>query len=221
MPHLVYLLGANVHDRAAISLATDGGRLRVQPIASIAELTPEAVVDVDAFLIWDDGNSVAQLRNHLSILAHRAPIIAIGEKPPVRQVVQALVSGAVDYLEWPFSGKDLLEAVDVAARTSARMLPLKHRALEARRRLDRLTRHERQILTAMAQGMSNKAIAVMLGSDPRMVEIARRHLLEKLQLDHSAEAIRLEIEASFSADWDRHPSWLAPWMRDAASGGTK
>jgi FixJ family two-component response regulator len=221
MSLLVYLLGANTVDRAAISRVADGTRLRVEPVASISRLTPEAVVGVDAFLTWDDGKSIPQLRNHLSILAHRAPIIAIGEKPPVRQVVQALVSGAVDYLEWPCTAADLLEAVSEAVRTSARMLPLKHRAVEARHRLERLTRLERQILTAMAHGMSNKAIAELLETDPRSIETDRRNLLEKLEVEHSAAAIRLEIEASFSVDRDRQPSWLAPWMRDAASEGTK
>jgi FixJ family two-component response regulator len=219
MPLLVYLLGANPVDRAAISLVADASRMRVEPAGSILSLTPEVVVGVDAFLVWDDGTSVPQLRNHLSILAHPAPIVAIGEAPPVRQVVQALVSGAVDYLEWPCTPADLLTAVSEAVRASARMLPLRHRAVAARHRLERLTPHERRILTAMAHGMSNKAIAELLESDPRSVEIDRRNLLEKLEVDHSAEAIRLEIEASFSVDRDRQPSWLAPWMRDAAAAG--
>src|SRR5690606_38306937 len=90
MPLLVCRLGANSHDRASIRLAADSAEMRLESVASIGQLTPEAVAGVDAFLIWDDGRSVPQLRSQLPILRHRAPIIAIAEKPPVRQVVQAL-----------------------------------------------------------------------------------------------------------------------------------
>lgn len=213
---LVCLVGVNIHDRASIFLTAHGEQMHIVAAASVAELTPQAVAGVDVFLAWDEGKTIAQLKAHLSILAHRAPIIAIARSPTVKQVVAALVAGAVDFLEWPCSAQAITESVISAVQAAARALPLEQRAIEARRYLRKLSKRERQVLTAMAQGMSNKTIAEILEIDPRTVELHRRSLLDKLEVEHSAEAIRLELEASVSPEWNRQADWMAPWMVDGS-----
>ena len=187
---------------------------------SVAELTPEVLANGDAFLAWDQGNLIPELKAHLSILASRAPIIAIADRPSVRQVASALVSGAVDFLEWPCSSEAIRAAVASAMDTAAKSPSLAQRATEARRRLERLSGPERQVLAAMAQGKSNKAIAEILEIEPWDVEIHRRNLLAKIEVEHSAEAIRLELEASLSDDWNKRSDWMAPWRFDNTLTGT-
>ena len=61
--------------------------------------------------------------------------------------------------------------------------------------VDRLTRRQRQILAALAKGMLNKQIAHELCLSERTIKMHRAAMLRALELNSSAEAIRLAIEA--------------------------
>lgn len=212
-PRFVALIGARTHHQTAIDRPS-GELLHIEPVVSVAELTLPVLVAADVFLVWDEDKAISQLKSRLATVESRSPVVAIGEQPSVRQVARALVAGAVDFLEWPCSSRALVAAVTSAAQTAAQTLPLKERAIEARRLLERLSDRERQVLAAMAQGMSNKAIAEMLEITPLTVDGHRKDLLSKIEVDHSAEAIRLELEASPISEWDGQSDWMAPWRID-------
>lgn len=69
------------------------------------------------------------------------------------------------------------------------------RAGEARGRIDALTRRQRAVLIAMAEGKLNKQIAWDLGLTERTVKMHRAAMLRGLGVRTGAEAIRLVIEA--------------------------
>ena len=73
---------------------------------------------------------------------------------------------------------------------------LKLREARARSRLNRLTRREREVLAAVADGMSNRRIGEHLAISPRTVEIHRANMLNKIGASHTNEAIRIAIEAA-------------------------
>ena len=73
--------------------------------------------------------------------------------------------------------------------------PAPGRQETARQMVDRLTRRQRQILTALAKGMLNKQIAHELCLSERTIKMHRAAMLRALELNSSAEAIRLAIEA--------------------------
>jgi DNA-binding NarL/FixJ family response regulator len=62
-------------------------------------------------------------------------------------------------------------------------------------RLLRLTPRERQVLTLVAEGLSNKAIARQLGISPKTVEIHRSHVMAKMEVTSSAALIRMVVSA--------------------------
>ena len=63
-------------------------------------------------------------------------------------------------------------------------------------RIEKLSKREREILAGMVEGLSNRLIGKHLSISPRTVELHRANLLSKIGARHSAEAIRLAIEAS-------------------------
>ena len=69
-----------------------------------------------------------------------------------------------------------------------------HRALAAHR-LAGLTPREREVLTAVARGLSNKQIARELGISVKTVELHRSNLMRKLELRNAAELTRLAMHA--------------------------
>jgi hypothetical protein len=65
--------------------------------------------------------------------------------------------------------------------------------------------------------MSNKTIAELLEISPPMVDDHRKDLLAKIEVNHNAEAIRLELESSRAFDLGDQDDWLAPCLTDATS----
>lgn len=68
---------------------------------------------------------------------------------------------------------------------------------QARTRIEGLSRRQRQILRALAQGQLNKQIAFELGVTERTVKMHRAAVLRALDVRTVAEAIRIAIEAGF------------------------
>jgi DNA-binding NarL/FixJ family response regulator len=63
-----------------------------------------------------------------------------------------------------------------------------------------LTPREREVLSGVAGGLSNRAIAEQLAISPRTVEIHRANMLQKIGANHTSEAIRVAIEAALITD---------------------
>lgn len=71
------------------------------------------------------------------------------------------------------------------------------RKLDARARIDRLSRRKKEILLFMAAGKLNKQIAYELCLTERTVKMHRAAVLKSLGVRTSADAIRLAVEAGF------------------------
>ena len=72
------------------------------------------------------------------------------------------------------------------------------RAQRAAKLVSMLTRRQVEVLNGMADGMMNKQIAWFLMIDEKTVKMHRALLLKRLGVQHSAQAIRLAVEASFA-----------------------
>lgn len=62
-------------------------------------------------------------------------------------------------------------------------------------RINRLTARERQVMSLLAEGLSNKAIARQLGISPKTVEIHRSNVMSKMEVTTSAALIRMVVQA--------------------------
>ncbi len=119
-----------------------------------------------------------------------APIVFITGYQEVPVSVQALKSGAVDFLLKPFGDEALLEAVDRAVRQSVDSAR-KHRELEAaRQRLAALTPREREVCTLVAEGFTSREIGERLGTAESTVALHRAHMMAKLQASSVADVVR-------------------------------
>lgn len=71
------------------------------------------------------------------------------------------------------------------------------RAARAAATISGITRRQHQVLELMAAGRMNKQIAYLLKLSEKTVKMHRKLLLEGLEVQSSAAAIRLFVEASF------------------------
>lgn len=74
---------------------------------------------------------------------------------------------------------------------------LADRQAEARRKIERLSPRQREVLLLMAAGQLNKQMGFELGLSERTVKMHRAALLRALGVETNADAIRLAVEAGF------------------------
>lgn len=64
-------------------------------------------------------------------------------------------------------------------------------------KLLRLTPREKQVLSLVAEGLSNKAVARQLGISPKTVEIHRANVMSKMQVNSVGALIRMVVSAGY------------------------
>ena len=191
----VVLVDSNFRRRAAISHCLAGTNIHVEPFESIEEMTrrwPHGSI----LLIGDEDDIVHDLFAAMTASGHWLPIVAYAPEPSIPRVVRAILAGALDYLDWPFAETEVRAAISLAEISNAGIGSVKLREAMARSRVQRLTRREREVLTGVADGLSNRLIGERLEISPRTVEIHRANMLNKMGASHTSEAIRIAIEAS-------------------------
>jgi FixJ family two-component response regulator len=191
----ILLVDGDFRRRAAISHCLSGTGLHVEPFEDVGELVARNPRE-GVLLVHDDGQAIFPLLDHMGRKGDWLPIIGFGENPSPRQIVEAVLQGAVDYLVWPFDVAVITDSVELAQSRAASLAGSKLREAIARSRIERLTRREREVLAGVADGMSNRMIGQKLDISPRTVEIHRANMLNKMGANHTSEAIRIAIEAA-------------------------
>jgi two-component system response regulator DctR len=133
------------------------------------------------------GMSGLDVLDRLERLGSILPVVVLTGHGDVPVAVQSLKKGAIDFLEKPFDGGDLvtrvLAALDLEARRHATATTT--RALEER--LATLSPREREVMDKMLDGLLNKQIADDLGIAMRTVEVHRARILEKFGVRSAVE----------------------------------
>ena len=127
------------------------------------------------------------------------PILFMTGHADVSMAVQAMKSGAADFIEKPFKDQVVLDAVAAAVRRSAEALHEARIRKDAIALLDALSPREREVARLVALGQPNKLIASALGISEKTVHIHRQHVMEKAGLSSAAELARLMLRADPAA----------------------
>lgn len=135
-----------------------------------------------------------QLQQELNRRGAVIPVIFITGVAEVPEAVEAMQHGAFDFLQKPISAQGLLDrlhralAFDAATRASL----MERRKMQAR--FDSLTDREREILSLVLEGLSNKEAAARMKLSARTVEIHRASLLRKVGARNTAHLVRMAME---------------------------
>lgn len=141
------------------------------------------------------GMSGPELQDELNRRGAIIPVIFITGHGDVPMAVEAMQHGAVDFLQKPFSDRDLTDRIQRALPADRRNRALLGEKDQIRARIAMLTPRERQVLELVAHGKSNKVIAGDLGVSQRTVEIHRAHLTEKMGATSLAHLVRMTMIA--------------------------
>jgi FixJ family two-component response regulator len=179
--------------REALHELISSAGMRPVCFSSTRELLDAGVLDQPGCLILDvrmPGASGLDLQHQLAKSGNSKPIIFLTGHGDIPMTVQAMKSGAVDFLTKPVRDQTLLDAViaaierDLAQRAWASIIK---RTVE---RLETLTPREREVMAEVVRGRLNKQIAFDLGISEVTVKLHRGNVMRKMQAVSVGELIR-------------------------------
>ena len=124
------------------------------------------------------------------------PIIIITGHGDVTLAVQAMKSGAIDFIEKPFDTEILLTSVQRALTVGRTTRNEATEVADAERLLALLTPRELHVLDQLVSGHSNKVAAYELGISPRTIEVHRAHIMQKMHARSLSDLVRISVVAS-------------------------
>nr|WP_114649968.1 response regulator transcription factor [Pseudothauera hydrothermalis] len=123
------------------------------------------------------------------------PVIFITGHGDVPMAVSALKKGAVDFIEKPFSDRDMLGLIEQCLTTEREQRAKRRQEADTARRLAQLTQREREVLDLIVVGKLNKQIADVLGISIKTVEVHRARVMEKMGVHSLAELVQHVVSA--------------------------
>ena len=123
------------------------------------------------------------------------PTIVMTGHADVPTAVAAMKRGAVDFIEKPFDGDELLCRTRECLNTEQRQREQIQRRKLAAERLARLTPRESQIMECLVAGRRNKQIAEDLFISARTVELHRASIMDKLEANTLSDIVRTALLA--------------------------
>jgi RNA polymerase sigma factor (sigma-70 family) len=136
------------------------------------------------------GMSGLELQAHLAQHGYQLPVIIISAHADVPMAVRAMKLGAVEFLEKPINEQELLDRVQACLREANQVYQRAASSDAALNRFESLTARERQILQHVVSGEPSKVIAQELGISPRTVDVHRARIMEKLEVNSTAELVK-------------------------------
>ena len=121
------------------------------------------------------------------------PVIIITGHGDVTLAVQAMKSGAIDFIEKPLDTELLLTSIQRALAVGRTMRGEAAPLAEAERLLALLTPRELKVLEQLVSGHSNKVAAYELGISPRTIEVHRSHIMHKMNARSLSDLVRISV----------------------------
>lgn len=190
--------------RDTLSMVLSAGGYEVICFADGAALLSVARSRTPACILLDvhiPGKSGLDILKELHGEDYPAPIFMISGQGDIAMAVSAIKNGALDFIEKPFRGSEIVtrlnEAIDAYTRRkfgSASDIQSLH--FPGR---EPLTRREREVLEQFTKGASNKEAGRHLGISPRTIEDHRANIMKKLGARNAADLVRIVMTASRNA----------------------
>jgi FixJ family two-component response regulator len=133
------------------------------------------------------GLSGLDLQRELAARGLALPVIFLTGQGDIPSSVEAMKSGALDFLTKPARGKNLLEAVRSALDKDIAQLKIQRDLDSIRRRIKTLTPRECEVFRWVISGSLNKQTASEMGISEKTVKFHRAMVMQKMNVSSVAE----------------------------------
>jgi FixJ family two-component response regulator len=157
--------------------------LNTKLFASVSDFLKSEPTEGPSCLVLDvrlPGQSGLEFQRELAAAGRELPIIFITGHGDIPMSVQAMKSGAIEFLTKPIRDQELLDAIQFGL-TRDRVRRENERALaDLRKRFATLSPREREIMIRVARGRLSKQIADDIGIAQATVKVHRSNAMRKM-----------------------------------------
>ncbi|PWK35632.1 response regulator transcription factor [Cupriavidus plantarum] len=168
--------------------------LRVVQHTTAEALLAAPMPDQPSCIVLDislDGLSGLDLQARLREDGIETPIVFLSGVGDVPMTVAAMKAGAINFIAKPFRDQELIDAVFEALHLDVQRRAELQRTAALRIGFASLTPRERDAMTLLARGLSNKQVADMLDISPATVKTYRAQTMKKMQARSFAELVTM------------------------------
>jgi FixJ family two-component response regulator len=123
------------------------------------------------------------------------PVIFLSGRADISTAVEAVKSGAFDFIEKPFDYKRIVALVRECLVRDLQLREERGRRELLAARIAQLTQREREVMERVVAGHPNRVIGEQLDISIKTVEAHRAHIMEKLEVNSVAELVQAVMEA--------------------------
>jgi FixJ family two-component response regulator len=162
--------------------------------ASISEFLESDLPDGPTCLVLDvrlPGQSGLDLQRELAAADRSLPIIFVTGHGDIPMSVQAMKSGAIEFLTKPFRDQDLVDAIQLGLSRDRTRRENEVALAALKERFGTLSPREREIVIQVARGRLSKQIAGDIGIAEATVKVHRSRAMRKMNVRSLPELGRL------------------------------
>lgn len=190
----VFIVDDDDRMRAAMQRLLKTVGLHSESFATPQEFLRQKLRDGPSCLVLDvrlPGMSGLEVQRKLNETGAQIPIIFITSHGDIPMTVEAMKSGAVEFLTKPFRDQDLIDAIQQALKSEAEGRRQRDEIADLKQRYATLTAREREVMRLIVSGMLTKQIASIMGTSEVTATVHRGKVMHKMQANSPAELGRI------------------------------
>ncbi len=190
----VFIVDDEAPVRKALRLMLQTAGYQVEAYGSAEEFLGAYDPSRPGCLILDvrmPGMDGMELLRHLIEHRHRIPVIMLTAHGDIPMTVDAIHTGALDFLEKPVDPEVLRQKLAAALVKNTEQRLEQEELDEILQRLGELTRREREVLDLLVDGKPVRTVARALGTAQSTVRNQRASILKKMRADTVADLMKM------------------------------
>ena len=198
---VVFVVDDDASVREALDDLLRSVGLKVESFGSTQEFISKERPDAPGCIVLDvrlPGSSGLEFQRTLMSSGVQLPIIFISGHSDIPMSVQAMKSGAIEFLTKPLHEQALLDAIQAAIehdRVRRREAVI---VAELQERFKSLTLREREVFTFLIAGRLNKQIAAELNLSENTVKVHRSQVTRKMRAKSLVDLVRIADRISLA-----------------------
>jgi FixJ family two-component response regulator len=190
----VLVVDDDPHLRDSVGRLLRSVGMNAQLFGSISDFLDSALPDGPTCLVLDvrfPGQSGLDLQRELVAAERVLPIVFVTGHGDIPMSVQAMKSGAIEFLTKPYRDQDLLDAIQLGLSRDRAWRENEMALAAIRARFGTLSPREREIVIQVARGRLSKQIAGDIGIAEATVKVHRSRAMRKMNVRSLPELGRL------------------------------
>jgi len=190
----VYVFEQEAPFYGVVSMLCEEKGLLLRSISRLADITYDLPRRTASCLLMDAeclSRGGPQTTSTMRQEMMRLPVILMAKRPSVKEAVEAIRLGAIDYLQVPILASTLSAAIDLALTRATDHHISQQSTSRLLQHFRSLTPREHQVLALVAAGCMNKQVASDLGVSEITVKIHRANVMKKMGAKTLADLVRM------------------------------